>query len=217
MEVIQSHNGHPVSQHAAYVCSLHFANDSTSIETSVPTIFPPKPSYCVSSVGTTTTTPLTSENRLVTTLTKTATITSTDKPSDAKKMKPVDEIMFVVKFHRWSVEWMWFHRLSGLDFFCIFRILDDEDDDETSVEPIQSTSNEKNSQQAGGDKMRMRNLPMRLLQRIQQLKNENAKAEREVNVMKRKYLELKKRCDALDAPMWCHLKFYYINSFRTTL
>lgn len=88
-----------------------------------------------------------------------------------------------------------------MDFFSTFRILDDEDDDEASAEPIQSTSNDENGKQAGGDKIRMRNLPMRLLQRIQQLKNENAKAEREVNVMKRKYAELKKRCDALDAPI----------------
>lgn len=84
-------------------------------------------------------------------------------------------------------------------FFCIFRILDDDDDDEALTEPIQSTSNDSNGQKAGGDKARMENLPIRLLQRIQELKNENAKAEREVNVMKRKYMELKKRCEALDA------------------
>lgn len=99
MEVIQRHNGHPVSQHAAYVCSLHFANDSTSIEMSVPTIFPTKPSYCVSTVRTTT--PPTSDNQLLTAINNATTATSTDQPSDAIDIKPVDEIMFVVK---WSVE-----------------------------------------------------------------------------------------------------------------
>lgn len=95
--------------------------------------------------------------------------------------------------------------MEWIFFFCIFRILDDDDDDEELTEPIQSTSNDNNGQKGGGDKGRMGNLPIRLLQRIQELKNENAKAEREVNVMKRKYMELKKRCEALDASKW--LKF----------
>lgn len=89
-----------------------------------------------------------------------------------------------------------------------FRILDDDDDDNdddncTSATPTLSTSNNnKNGQTPVDDKTELKNLPIRMLQRIQQKKNENTKAQREVNVLKRKYLELKKRCDAMSESHW---------------
>lgn len=75
----------------------------------------------------------------------------------------------------------------------ILSILDDDDDDEAPAE--QSTSNGQKPAEGAIPKM---NLPIRLLHRIQQLQNENFKAQKEINVMKRKYMELKKRCDAMN-------------------
>lgn len=196
---IEKHNGHPIKRNAMYVCSMHFANDTNA--NAVPTIFPPKPSYCIP-IRT-----FTVEQRPVSATTTTTTRTTTtnaDKPSDAKKMRPVDEIMYVVKCHR---KWVFLSsKLNKIKFFFLgvcFRILDDDDDDNdddncTSATPTLSTSNNnKNGQTPVDDKTELKNLPIRMLQRIQQKKNENTKAQREVNVLKRKYLELKKRCDAM--------------------
>lgn len=83
-----------------------------------------------------------------------------------------------------------------------FRILDDDDDDETPAE--QSTSNGQKPVNTAIPKM---NLPIRLLHRIQQLQSENVKAQREVNVMKRKYMELKKRCETMNGTLWLEFIF----------
>lgn len=82
-------------------------------------------------------------------------------------------------------------------FVVLFSILDDDDDDDDgSGQSNQSTTNGKNNREKSADD-KLTNLPIRLLHRIQQLRNDNAKAEREVLVMKRKYHDLKRRCDAI--------------------
>lgn len=78
----------------------------------------------------------------------------------------------------------------------IFRILDDDDDDDAAAQPNASTSNDPNAQKSAEEKIM--NLPIRLLHKITQLRNDNAKTQREINVMKRKYMELKKRCETLE-------------------
>lgn len=95
-EVIQRHNGHPIVQNASYVCSLHFPSDSGP--NAVPTIFPPKPSYCIPPVIRTRT-PTADDRQMA----STSIVADSNKPSDAKKMRPADEIMFVENFYRRAI------------------------------------------------------------------------------------------------------------------